>query len=235
MRPDRCDSVVIPARESIFVAWGSGWAGPSCPGPFKLFPHRTDESEDPSIVGKGWGKLRPVGEGRLSCRRSRSKGIYGVDDGRILYQQRRDVPGASTSKTAGLRSARAPVSGIATTSEDVECFWCGEAGHKRRECKKKVSDGVTPGSRPGRPAGGGARAAGLSSNGSRAASSRGGTGSFTSSVSEKLQARRPRNGEPARLVVETERLSDALERHGDILREGLRESRQQGRGRASHC
>lgn len=54
--------------------------------------------------------------------------------------------------------------------------------------------------------------------------SRKGTGDVTSPGTEELDARRQRNEELTRIVVALERLSNALGRHGNILRERRRES-----------
>lgn len=37
------------------------------------------------------------------------------------------------------------MSGASAISENVTCVWCGKSGHKRRQCKEKVTAGGKPG------------------------------------------------------------------------------------------
>lgn len=68
------------------------------------------------------------------------------------------------------------------------------------------------------------RAVRLSSHCRGVASSQRGTGDMLSSVSQEPGAERWRNQELGRLSTGVKRLSHAVECHGNILREGLREA-----------
>lgn len=99
-------------------------------------------------------------------------------------------------------------------------FRPSKPGHRRPYCTKGASLRETPGSHPGREA----RAPPPSSNDRLVARSSefGATddGISRATVSNEPGARRPeRNGLPeARLSVAIDRFSDALKRHGNILR-----------------
>lgn len=88
-----------------------------------------------------------------------------------------------------------------------------------RNCRKRVSAGVLPGSHAGREA----RAVEMSLNGRGATRPRKNTRD-ASSMSQKLQAGKARSDVLTRIVVAIERHSDALKRHEDILCEGRSES-----------
>lgn len=92
-------------------------------------------------------------------------------DARMPDQRRKVFSGATLSQLVELgclRSVKVVVSSEAFTSKGINGFWCGTPGHGRSEGKKKVSAGVTQGSKAARKV----RAAGLSSNGKGVVSSR---------------------------------------------------------------
>lgn len=72
-------------------------------------------------------------------------------------------------------------------------------------------------------------ATGLSWNGRGATRKRRRTGDTSSSMRKKSEVGRSWSEELARLIVAIERLSDGLERHGDILHEGRCESPVRGK------
>lgn len=74
----------------------------------------------------------------------------------------------------------------------------------------------------------------MPSNVSRAASLQRVTGDNVSSMSQELEARRPRNEYLARLVVAIERLSDALGGYIDTLLEGCKSPHKLMKS-PSHC
>lgn len=146
------------------------------------------------------------------------KTLLVLGDPRKWCQRRRCFPGAFSAEKAGLRSARSVISGRDATSKGLDRFRCGKPGHQQLECRKQVFT-VAPGSEAGRQG----QSAGRS-NGRGAARSRRRTVDVPSSVAEDPEAGRPRHEELARIVVAIERLSDAIERNGSILREGWGES-----------
>lgn len=116
------------------------------------------------------------------------------------------------------------------TSQRVKCFSCGKLGHRRPNRTKRGSAEDTPGSHAGRER----WAAGLSSNGRRAAGFRRRTGHTSSPVRQEQETVCRRSEELLRIMLPIERLSDALERHGDILAEGNVSPKLRRRSRVHH-
>lgn len=104
------------------------------------------------------------------------------------------------------------MTGTAAILKRATCFWCGKPGHILHQCNKRIPQDATPRPQAGTEAPATGRLRGVEGTHD---------GALRAPVSQEPEWRGKQRSEAleASLVVATERFSDALERHGNILRE----------------